>query len=146
LNPRQREFLSFDELVTLSNTDGPPPPVEEKLNRLLTTPFLSNDAALAGARPHRPSVDGIGPVLRLAPWNIERGLNFDLIRLALSDPSGFKQAALERGELDTSKQSQIEQQLRMLRDADLIVLNEVDLGMKRTDYRDVAKISLKPWE
>ena len=81
-----REFLTFDELVTLSNTDEPPPPAEEKLNRLLTTPFLSNDAALAGARPHRPSVDGIGPVLRVASWNIERGLNFDLIRLALSDP------------------------------------------------------------
>ena len=26
-----------------------------------------------------------------------------------------------------------------MRDADIIFLNEVDLGMKRTDYRDVAK-------
>ena len=66
-------------------------------------------------------------------------MNFDLIRLALSDPEGFKQAASERGGLDASKQSRIEQQLRTLRDADLIVLDEVDLGMKRTDYRDVAK-------
>jgi len=86
-----------------------------------------------------PSVDGIGPVLRVASWNIERGLNFDLIRLALSDPDGFQQAALQGGMLDTNKQARIDQQLRTLRDADIVVLNEVDLGMKRTDYRDVTR-------
>jgi endonuclease/exonuclease/phosphatase family metal-dependent hydrolase len=133
------QFLNFEELVSLSETDHPPVPLAEKLERLLGTPILSNEAALAGARPHRPSVDGIGPVLRVAFWNIERGLNFDLIKLALSDPDGFKRAALERGALDANKQANIERQLRVLRDADIIALNEVDLGMKRTDYRDVAR-------
>jgi hypothetical protein len=133
------EFLNFDELVTLSNTDHPAEPLVEKLNRLLRTPIVSNQAALAGERPHRPYVDGIGPVLRVASWNIERGLNFDLVRLALSDPDGFKQAALERGALDAAKAAKIGQQLTTLRDADVIVLNEVDLGMKRTDYRDVTQ-------
>src|ERR1700684_2292901 len=79
------EVLTFDELVTLSETDQPGTPLEEKLDRLLTTPFLNNDASAIGAGPHRPTVDGIGPVLRVANWNIERGLNFDLIKLALSD-------------------------------------------------------------
>jgi endonuclease/exonuclease/phosphatase family metal-dependent hydrolase len=133
------EFLNFGELVTLSNSDQPPEPLAGKLGTLLTTPFLNNEAALAGVRPHRPSVDGIGPVLRVASWNVERGLNFDLIRLALSDPDGFVQAALPRGAVDANKLEQIEQQLRTLRDADIILLNEVDLGMKRTDYRDVTR-------
>lgn len=133
------ELLSFDELVTLSDTDQPLSPLKEKLDHLLTTPFLSNQAALAGARPHRPSVNGLGPVLRVASWNIERGLNFDLIQLAFSDPEGFEQAARQRGEIDPNKLPQIERQLRTLRDADIILLNEVDLGMKRTDYRDVTK-------
>ena len=84
------EFLSFDELVTLSDTDQPAVPLAEKLNRLLTTPFLSNGGSLLSQRPHRPSVNGLGPVLRVASWNVERGLNFDLIRLALSDPDGFR--------------------------------------------------------
>ncbi|MGD0298719.1 MAG: endonuclease/exonuclease/phosphatase family protein [Bryobacteraceae bacterium] len=134
-----QEFLSFDELASLSNTDQPAEPLAEKLDRLLRTPIVSNRAALAGERPHRPLVDGIGPVLRVASWNIERGLNFDLIRLALSDPDGFKQAALERGAMNATKMANIEHQLTTLRDADVIVLNEVDLGMKRTDYRDVAR-------
>jgi endonuclease/exonuclease/phosphatase family metal-dependent hydrolase len=133
------EFFSFDELVTLSDTDQLSEPLAPKLDRLLKTPILSNEAAMSGARPHRPSVSGIGPILRVVSWNIERGLNYDLIRLALSDPAGFKSAALQRGGFDTAKQARIEEQLRMLRDADIVVLNEVDLGMKRTGYRDVAK-------
>lgn len=133
------DFLNFEELVSLSETDHPPGPLAEKLEGLLSTPILSNEAALAGARSHRPSVGGIGPVLRVAFWNIERGLNFDLIKLALSDAEGFKRAALHRWPLDANKQANIEQQLRTLADADIIALNEVDLGMKRTDYRDVAR-------
>jgi endonuclease/exonuclease/phosphatase family metal-dependent hydrolase len=133
------DLLSFDELVALSETDHPAAPVAEKLDKLLRTPFVSNEAAMAGVQPHRPSVDAIGPVVRIASWNIERGLNFDLIRLALSDPDGFRQAALRRGALDPNKQAQIDRQLQTLRDADIILLNEVDLGMKRTDYRDVAR-------
>ncbi len=97
-----------------------PNPWPKKLDKLLRTPILSNQAALSGGRPHRPSMDGIGPVLRVASWNIERGLNFDLIKLALSDPDGFKQAALERGALEATKQARIEQQLSTLRDADIV--------------------------
>src|SRR6185437_2593 len=44
-----------------------------------------------------------GPVLRIACWNIERGFNFDLIRLAFSDAEGFQQTALEHGALDPEK-------------------------------------------
>jgi endonuclease/exonuclease/phosphatase family metal-dependent hydrolase len=137
--PNAPEFLNFDELVTLSDTDQPAEPLAEKLDRILRTPILSNQATLEGFPPHRPVVNGIGPVLRVASWNIERGLNFDLIQLALSDPDGFQRAALERGALDAATLAKVERQLRTLRDADIVVLNEVDLGMKRTGYRDVAK-------
>jgi endonuclease/exonuclease/phosphatase family metal-dependent hydrolase len=133
------ELLNFGELAILSDTNRPAAPLGNKLGRLLTTPFVNNEAALAGTQPHRPKVSGIGPVLRVVGWNIERGLNFELIRLALSDPDGFEQAARLRGGMDTGKKGQIEQQLMRLRDADIIVLNEVDLGMKRTDYRDVTR-------
>jgi len=133
------EFLSFNELVRLSETDRPEGPLAKKLAALLNTPRLNNDAAGAGLAPHRPWVDGLGPVVRVAEWNIERGLNFDLIRLAFSDPAGFEREAARRGALDPSKRARIESELQRLRDADVIVLNEVDLGMKRTDYRDIAR-------
>jgi endonuclease/exonuclease/phosphatase family metal-dependent hydrolase len=132
-------LLTFDELVTLSETDQPPAPLKEKVDILLSTPFLSNASTVTAWQPHRPAVDGLGPVLRVASWNIERGLNFELIKLAFSDPSAFKEAALKRGALNADKLAGIEGQLRTLREADIIVLNEVDLGMKRTDYRDVTE-------
>ena len=138
-NTSAPEFLNFDELVILSETDRPPAVLQEKLDGLLKFPFLDDGAALVDVPPRRPVVDGLGPVLRVASWNIERGLNFDLIKLALSDPDGFLRAARQRAAIDAGKQAQIEQQLRTLRDADIILLNEVDLGMKRTDYRDVAR-------
>jgi endonuclease/exonuclease/phosphatase family metal-dependent hydrolase len=131
-------FLDFNELAILSETDRPPEALQAKLDKLLQFPFLHNDDALADVQPHRPAVDGLGEVLRVASWNIERGLNFDLIRLAFSDPKGFLQSAMHRGPIDAARQAQIERQLRTLRDADIILLNEVDLGMKRTEYRDVA--------
>ena len=48
----------------------------------------------------------------------------------------FKEAAQRR--LNRGKQETIDIQLRTLRDADVIILNEADLGMKRTDYLDVT--------
>lgn len=133
------ELLTFDELVKLSDTDELHAPLAAKLNRLLTTPFWGNDAELGGGLPHRPTVEGFGPVLRVASWNIERGINLDLIKLAFSNPDGFMQSALRRGSVDDRKRDNLMQQLQRLREADVIVLNEVDLGMKRTDYRDIAR-------
>src|SRR5579872_5044290 len=67
-------FLSFDELVTLSETNQLEPPLKQKLEELLNSPIVNNEASLTGAKPHRPSAKGLGPVLRVALWNIERGL------------------------------------------------------------------------
>jgi len=97
------DLLSFDELVTLSQTAHPAPPLQAKLDALLHTPFTSNAAAPAAIPPHRPVVNGLGPVLRVASWNIERGLNFDLIKLALSDPDGFLEAARRGGAMQVNR-------------------------------------------
>jgi len=133
------QFLSFDELVALSETDQPVPRLKAKLKTLLNTPMVGDKATSTKVKPRRPADNGLGRVLRAACWNIERGLNFDLIRLALSDPEGFQQAAARLDAIDEEKISEIQKELRVLRDSDVLLLNEVDLGMKRTDYRDVAK-------
>jgi endonuclease/exonuclease/phosphatase family metal-dependent hydrolase len=125
-----QEFFTFDELLDLSQgefgsiAEPSRSPLTRKLDRILSSPVINREAV---AEPHRPTVNGIGTVLRVAFWNIERGLEFDLIRAAFTD---FR---------EHQSSPEIEQQARVLRDADIIVLNEVDLGMKRTDYRDVAK-------
>ncbi len=133
------KFLTFAELVALSESDRVTPPLKQKMDELLDSPVVNNEAAALRSQPHRPSAHDLGPILRVAFWNIERGLEFDLIRLAFSDADEFRRSAAERGAGDTGKLASIEDQLRTLRDADVIILNEVDFGMKRTGYRDVAK-------
>src|ERR1700683_358258 len=133
------QLLSFDELVTLSSTAKPDGQLGARLDNLLTTPFVNNDATAAGIEPHRPSVEKLGPVLRVASWNIERGLNFELIRAALTDTNEFERIAWNRSRVSAARRELIESQLSDLQNADVIVLNEADWGMKRTAYRDITR-------
>ena len=128
------DLLSFDDLVALSKTAQPAGDLANRLDSLLNTPFLHDDPS---AKPRRPTIANLGPVLRLAMWNIERGLNIDLIRAALSDPTKFREIAHNETPADPHRAA-IESQLQKLQDIDLLILNEADLGMKRTNYDDVT--------
>jgi len=138
------ELLTFDELVDLEKNDPPSPALAEKLEHLLATPFLSNEAYFNGAKPKRPSSPQLGPFLRAICWNIERGIQFDPIRIALSEPEKFDQVLAERKDpkakpLTPDQLKIVKQQLDILQPADLLILNEIDYGVTRTDYRDVAR-------
>ena len=136
--PRNPDLLSFDDLVALAATAKPEGALGARLTSLLNTPFVHNEAAATDAKPHRPQVAGLGPVARVGLWNIERGLNFELIRSALTDPTDF-QRTLKRQNIDPGRKQLIDSQLAKLQDVDVLVLNEADWGMKRTEYRDVTR-------
>jgi len=138
------DLLTFEELVELEKNDPPTAALAEKLNHLLTTPILSNEAYLKGAKPKRPSSPELGPFLRVICWNIERGIQFNPIRIALSEPEKFDQVLAEKKDPKakplTSDELRIaKRELAILQPADLLILNEVDYGATRTDYRDVAR-------
>src|SRR5215475_3403802 len=84
------DALTFDELVQLEKNDVPSAPLAAKLQRLLTTPYLNNEAYYQGAKPKRPTTE-LGPILRAVMWNIERGVQFDEIRTALTAPGKLDQ-------------------------------------------------------
>ncbi len=133
------ELLTYDELVQLYERETPPIALQNKLHRLLTTPFVSNEASARGVKPLLPSTAKLGRFLRVVEWNIERGLEYDAVRMAFTDAAGFAKlldsAAYPRG---GEKRKLVLQQVALMKQADVIVLNEVDWGMKRTDYRNVA--------
>jgi hypothetical protein len=85
----------------------------------------------------------MGPSLRLVEWNIERGLEFDDIKLAMTDKQAFLAKVHSQAANDKDKQkitdAELSAQIDALQSADVLVLNELDWGMKRTDYRPVAK-------
>ncbi|MBV9499690.1 MAG: endonuclease/exonuclease/phosphatase family protein [Acidobacteriaceae bacterium] len=133
------ELLSWNELIQLYHQDVPPPALNEKLHKLLTTPFVRNTASDASRKPLKPTIIAVGKVLRVAQWNIERGLEFDAIRLAFTDSKQFNALMEDKGsKADDRARDEIREELRILQQSDLIVLNEVDWGVNRTRFRNVA--------
>jgi endonuclease/exonuclease/phosphatase family metal-dependent hydrolase len=133
------ETLTFDELITLAATDPPPAALARKLEVLLTTPFISNRASARNIRRKAPTLDKTGPVFRVAEWNINRGENEDSVALALADAPGFLESAGRNPKLDRKQIEAIRGELNELQSADVVILDEVDRGVRRTKYHDVAK-------
>jgi hypothetical protein len=136
-------MLSYQELVALDEQETVDPVLAAKLHTLLTTPFVNNEAYFNGTKPLRPDLKGMGPSLRLVEWNIERGIEFDKIKLALTDTQGFISEVHGESASNTNaekpKDEVLRAQMEVLQSADVLVLNEVDWGMKRSDYRAVVK-------
>ena len=140
----QPPLLSYQELVTLGKEETVDPALAAKVQTLLTTPFVNNEAYLSGTKPLRPDVKGMGPSLRLVEWNIERGVELDEIKLAMTDKQAFlakvhSEAANSKDKVKISDQELIAQ-MDALQSADVLVLNELDWGMKRSDYQAVVKV------
>src|SRR5580698_2245670 len=139
----QPPLLDYQELVTLGEQESVNPVLANKLNTLLTTPFISNETYFAGTKPYRPDLKGLGPSLRLVQWNIERGMELEEIKLLMTDKQGFLDKAHTNAGDDKDKikamDEELSAQIDVLNSADVIVLNELDWGMKRTDYRLVVQ-------
>jgi endonuclease/exonuclease/phosphatase family metal-dependent hydrolase len=139
----QPAMLTYPELVALGEQDPIDPALAAKLHTLLTTPFVNNEAHFNGTKPLRPDLKGMGPSLRLVEWNIERGIELDKMKLLLTDKDAFIREvhgdAANTTNAETAKDDVLRQQSDVLQSADVLVLNEVDWGMKRSDYRAVVK-------
>jgi len=141
------DLFSYDELVQLSLDQPLTPALAEKLHVVTTTPFINNEAYYAGARPRPLEVKGLGPTLRVACWNIERGSELDDILLFLTDKDHFmteveaeRKTAQESGQkMRAVALDKIPQEIEDLQTADVWILSEVDWGVKRSQYREVVK-------
>lgn len=138
------ELLTYEELVQLYQEPVPTEPLQRKLSALLNTPFVSNAASEKGVKPIRPQSPVLGPFLRVVFWNIEQGLQYEAVESALGGTRTYA-ALLHNTTLAHASTTRAPalKEAALLSQADVIVLNEVDWGMKRTDYRneivDLAK-------
>ena len=131
-------LLTYNELLALYETDPPSAELSNKLTRLLTTPIVNNSSGVRGPRVIKTSASE-GGALRVATWNIERGLEFDAVKAALTnDKRFFRRLPLSMRGSGFNLSKVLEQAAELSR-ADIIVLNEVDWGLKRTNYRNVVR-------
>jgi len=139
----QPPLLSYQELVTLGKEETVDPALAAKVQTLLTTPFVNNEAYFSGTKPLRPDVKKMGPSLRLVEWNIERGVELADIKLAMTDKQAFlakaHSEAADNKDKEKISDQELSAQMDALQSADVLVLNELDWGMKRSDYEAVVK-------
>ena len=124
-------LLTYNELVALYENDPPSPELSNKLTKLLTTPFVNNSVV---TRPAKTS-----SMLRVATWNIERGLEFDALKAVLTNDQRFFRRLKPAMRGSDFNLADILEQAAELSRADIVILNEVDWGLKRTNYRNVAR-------
>jgi len=82
----------------------------------------------------------------VALWNIERGLKLDYIELFLSNKEAFmakveeerKQAKENKKSIRSVELDKIPEEIEILKSADVWILNEVDWGVKHTEYQEVC--------
>jgi len=129
------DLFTYEELVALSEDEEIEPALAAKLNRITTTPFLSNEAHYRGAKPHVPEVDSLGPSMNVVFWNIGRGVHLDEIKMLFTDKEEF----LRRASAAATDVAGLGDDIDTLQSADVILLNEVDWGMKRSGYREVIR-------
>lgn len=137
---QEPEFMTFEELKTLSRDPHPGGALEKKLERFWRTPVISNEAYYRGAKPLRPIHPLLGPSLRLVSWNIEKSFRMDDAVVAFTSAAGFERL-IDSAEAPagSARHRKVMRQREKLTTADVIVLQEMDIGVKRSDYVDAAR-------
>ncbi|PIQ86198.1 MAG: hypothetical protein COV74_05850 [Candidatus Omnitrophica bacterium CG11_big_fil_rev_8_21_14_0_20_45_26] len=128
------EYLSFNELAALSQNKAPSPQISEKVERLFNTPFINNEAFDSGARPRRPHSEKLGAFLRVLQWNIEKSLHLDWAVAVMADFDRYIELIDFHKARDLETYDAIVTERELLKDADILILQEIEIGVKRSKY------------
>lgn len=120
--------LSYNDLVQLSITPNPQGDLLSKLQKQLVNPYIVNIDK--GNRLH------VSPHLRVAHWNIQRGININQIKNIFLNPSSFYYNY--RKNIDEKNWGKFKKELDDFTKSSIISLNEVDIGIPRTSYKNIA--------
>lgn len=132
------EIFSHEELVRLTYENPLGSDLKLKLDRLLRTPVVDNSAHREGIRPVVPTVPELGPSLRVASWNVARGGRLDDLAVILTGVDDLAERSGREQRRTSAEFGEVVLQRGLLRDADVLVIQEVDWGLERTGYRNVA--------
>jgi endonuclease/exonuclease/phosphatase family metal-dependent hydrolase len=132
-------LLTYTEIVQLYKQETPTPALATRLGNILTTPFVVNNQNARVSQKPLSTDPQLGQYLRVAFWNIERGIELPMIKLAFTDPDKFAaKLDVKKYPLNSEARKEIIEQAKILSQADVIILNEADWGVKRSGYYNVT--------
>jgi len=136
---KEPDFLTFDELQSLSQNPNPVGSLKQKLDKFWMTPIINNEAYYRSARPHNFKDPQLGNFLRIASWNIEKSFHIDeAIQLFTSPDAYEKMVNLEKAPVGTETWIDMKRQRERLLKADIILFQEMEIGIKRSGYINAA--------
>lgn len=144
MNDMRPEYLTHAELVQLSRDPEPSPALKAKLERFWRTPVVSNEAWRSGQRPRSLSTGTLGEILRVASWNIEKSLEVSRAARALKSPVEYE-AMIDPKDapVGSADRAEMMRQRERLATADIIFLQEMDIGVNRSGHVDAARLLAK---
>ncbi len=136
---QQPEFLTFEELKTLVDNPTPKGLLGAKLEKFWKTPIISNEAYYQGVRPREVTQAELGRILNVASWNIEKSFHIPrVIKFLTSDDSFKSMIDYEKVNQGSSLYKKLIQQRNRLIQSDILILEEMDIGIQRSGYLNAA--------
>ena len=91
-------------------------------------------------RPHKPKDPKLGQYLRVVTWNIEKSYHSEAVIKLLTSENAFRRM-LDDDKVtpDSEEYREISRQRERLLNADILILQEMDIGNKRSGYVDAAR-------
>ncbi|MBI3590958.1 MAG: hypothetical protein HY094_06225 [Candidatus Melainabacteria bacterium] len=120
-------YLTYNDLINLSSKTALKGRLLSRFQKQLETPYIEN----------RWQTNHFSkPYIRVAHWNIERGSNINAIKSVFSNRFGYYYSYKKN--IQNDQEEQLKKELNDFTKSDIISLNEVDIGMLRTRYKNIA--------
>ena len=127
------QYFSFSELKELSQDHKLRPALEKKLDHITNKPiFISNKDSFKT----RLATVANRKAISVSHWNLERGYKLKELDQALNSSKQYLKVNSNE-DLDEKK---VLEEIQILKDTDIFTLNEVDIGMHRTNYKNTLDI------
>lgn len=134
----QVKFFDFDELLEYAEDDNKDFQIDWKLRKLMRR-AIGKQSPQVGPIKHSSKLDR--DYIRVTQWNIERGLNIDSIEDIFKNPDKYLKNRTKDSlttEPNADLLQTVKDEIETLKASDILILNEVDMGMHRTNYMNVA--------
>ncbi len=125
-------YLSYTDLIRLASNSGISKGLYKRLNKQFTTPYIFN------RKQNRDKSLPLfsKPYIRVAHWNIERGFHINTIKQIFNDRYSYYYSY--KNNIKDAQGENLKKELGTLVNSDVISLNEVDIGMPRTNYKNTV--------
>ncbi len=128
-------YLNYDEIHFLSTHDAPNTEFQKRYEKLLNTLIAQKNIHQGSLKTDSKTSK---KYFRVTHWNIDRGYNMDRIAKMYKNSDSFIENDLKE---DTDKENieRVKKDIEILKETDIFLLNEVDIGLPRTQYKNVVE-------